>query len=230
MEVSINGKWKLELPDWRAKFYRDHGGSWEAVRLEEMAKLTKPGMIIYDVGAEHGDFTALYKLWVKDGSVVIIEPSPPYWGIIKKIWDMNFTDRPLACFSGFASNVDDYSQESFDYPPEAHEEGTPEFGFRHLCQQADSTPQIKLDTLARYTKAPNIVVIDTEGSEYNVLEGSIELMQTKRPIFFVSIHEPTLKEWYNKTPDDIHNLMESFNYTKKYLGKEIEDFWVYQPK
>ena len=238
-EVLINDKWPLLLPDWRAEFYAKHTSGWEAVRLDEMFKLVSPGMLIYDVGAEQGDFTSLYKLWTGEtGDVIPIEPSPPYWPIIKEIWEMNHAGKPRNCFVGFASDDDYLSPQLIDFnqgeqfeswPVSAYREGIPEFGFRHLAQQTDSTPQITIDSLSKITGDPDIVVIDVEGAEWNVLHGSLELMKRNKPSFFVSIHPQTMKDWYNKTPEDIHALMEENGYKKEYLGHEIEEFWVYTP-
>lgn len=51
------------LPDFRVSFHAARP-TWEKGRLESCAELMKPGMTVFDIGAEHGDFTALYRKWV----------------------------------------------------------------------------------------------------------------------------------------------------------------------
>lgn len=59
----INERWEMWLPDHRAAFHESHPG-WEHARLDSMSKNIQPGMVVYDVGAEEGDFSALIANWV----------------------------------------------------------------------------------------------------------------------------------------------------------------------
>ena len=113
----------------------------------------EPGMTVYDLGAESGDFTALYRSWVgPSGLVVAVEPSPPYWPSIRQTWEANDFGPPPAWFSGFVSDVTDLTPPLDEMADQRENDGTgwpqssngpvvPDFGFRHLCQQADSTPR-----------------------------------------------------------------------------------------
>lgn len=141
MEIGvINNRWTLRLPDDRVEFHAERPG-WEAERLASCAELMKPEMVVYDIGAECGDFTALYGLWVRDvcppcqgvgflesdagktlrcercsgwghlGTVVPVDPQPAYWPSIKQTWEANALAPLLSCFVGFASD------ETELYPP-----------------------------------------------------------------------------------------------------------------
>jgi hypothetical protein len=57
----INGRWPLLLPDHRAA--RPSWGWWEATRLAAMHHFIQPGDVVYDVGAEEGDFPCLFSTW-----------------------------------------------------------------------------------------------------------------------------------------------------------------------
>ena len=96
----INEKWALRMPDFRAEFH-ERIPYWEEGRLSHMAERIELGMTVYDVGAELGDFTALYRLWVGDiGKVVPVEPKREMWPSIAATWSANFRGPPPLSFVG----------------------------------------------------------------------------------------------------------------------------------
>lgn len=122
--VTINGRWDLWLPEHRANRAEWVTG-WEAARLDSMAANIHPGDVVFDVGTEEGDLSALYAQWVQNsaswdesvvtedgvttvevspqvGGVVLIEPNPRVWSNIRAIFDGNDLPDPLACVVGFA--------------------------------------------------------------------------------------------------------------------------------
>jgi FkbM family methyltransferase len=239
IDCLINGDYMMKLPRWRAKFYNDRN-SWEKPRLDSCHELMEPGMLVYDVGAECGDFTSLYKTWVgPHGTVVPIEPSPPYWPLIRQIWEANHPGMAAPwCFVGFASSQNNLNPLHPDieqalcegWPREARGDGIPEFGFRHLAQDTDRTPQTRLDSLSGVTGIPDCITMDVEGAEWDALQGMYELLQMHSPIVWVSVHPPTMMDWYGKTPDAIDSYMKNFGYSKEWLGNDGgEDLVLYLP-
>lgn len=63
-EVLINGKWPLVLPRHRAERAEWQSG-WEPERLDSMYANLRPGMVVYDVGTEEGDLSALFAMWTR---------------------------------------------------------------------------------------------------------------------------------------------------------------------
>lgn len=59
-EGLICESWPLLLPDFRVIFFKERP-DWERGRLESVHERLKRGMRVYDIGAEHGDFSALYR-------------------------------------------------------------------------------------------------------------------------------------------------------------------------
>ena len=159
VDTLINDRYPLRVTADRHDFHRVRP-EWESKRLESCVELMEPGMTVYDLGAESGDFTALYRSWVgPSGLVVAVEPSPPYWPSIRQTWEANDFGPPPAWFSGFVSDVTDLTPPLDEMADQRENDGTgwpqssngdviPDFGFRHLCQQADSTPQVTIDDLA----------------------------------------------------------------------------------
>lgn len=238
----VNERWRLLLPADRVLFHRERP-RWEAPRLAHMRTRVEPGTVVYDVGAECGDFSALYQSW--GATVIPIEPQPQYWPSIRQTFEANGFAPPPAWFAGFASDVTDLypamdtvrerlndaeGHVAEQWPRCSRGDIAPDFGFRHLAQQADSTPQTRLDDFAeRIDLAPDIIVLDIEGAEHAALVGCDRLLTTTRPLLYVSVHEPTMLAWYDRTLDDLCALMDGYGYAGELLGTNGEDYWCWSP-
>lgn len=136
-EVMMLGEWPVMLPAYRVEHCRVQP-NWEKGRLLSMHAHLKPGMVLYDVGAEHADLSALYATWLKrtvrgdeyvlkdgagnqvgdpirdpdvtTGGVVLVEGSEKFWPVIKATFAANNL-TPLGCWAGFASDVDSNESE-----------------------------------------------------------------------------------------------------------------------
>lgn len=238
----INNRWPLMMTPDRVEFHAARPG-WEAERLDACFPLMKPGDVVVDGGSESGDFTCLYKTWIgPEGAVIPVEPSPPYWAQLRAHWEGNDLGPPPPWFAGFISDVTDLNPRRDNtlgertvgadgWPVCSHGPIIPDFGFRHLAQQADSTPQITLDDLVtRVGFVPNHIVLDIEGSEYRALKGAERTLREHRPVMWVSIHPVTIFEWYGVTTIEIHRYMEWLNYRAVYLGVGTEEYWVFHGK
>jgi FkbM family methyltransferase len=223
--------WKLWLPDFRVEFHAARK-DWERGRLESAHERLKPGMRVWDIGAEHGDFTALYRLWGAD--VVPIEPSAPYWPCIRQTYEANALEAipPSAWFNGFAADVtrrgpDDCGTGT--WPECSNGEVVADYCFRHLAQDSE-TPRIKLDDLAELTGPPDALMIDVEGAEHAVLSGARHVLAAGDVLVWVSVHEPTMLDWYGRTLENLHALMASVDYSGTLLPEhgEAETFWLYE--
>lgn len=243
----INDRWNLWLTPDRVDFHATRP-KWEYGRLDHMASLIRPGMTIYDVGAECGDFTSLYKQWVgPSGTVIPFEPQSAYWPSIRATWEANFLDVPTAWFPGFAGDTTTvhmfaeeplYGWPQMTWPTCSRGPIIPDVGFRNLISQEATLPQIRLDAFAqRMNIPPDAVVIDVEGAEFRVLQGCAELLRPGggRPIFWVSVHDHPdsnpLSDWYGATRQDMHDFMAWNGYRPTDLPAhgEIERFVVYLP-
>lgn len=240
----INDLYELQLTHDRVEFHAKRPG-WEAERLASCAELMQPGMCVFDAGSECGDFSSWYQMLVGPGGMVIpIEPSPPYWPAIRTHWEANdLPVRPLNAFwGGFVSDVDDFLPDSQwatewgvdlgdGWPACSVGPIRPDFGFRHLAQQTADTPQIRIDTLVdRIVYTPDVLVLDVEGSEWHVLQGARRTLERDRPICYVSVHPPTMLDWYQTTPEMITQFMADLEYDETFLGEGTERFMLYTPR
>src|SRR5688572_29989075 len=105
--TKINGKYELWLPEHRAarEQWDIAKGGWEVERIEEMLDVLKPTDILFDLGTEEGDISALL---VKESGckIVMVEPNHRVWSCIKAIWEGNNLEKPLKFYPGFFANDD----------------------------------------------------------------------------------------------------------------------------
>jgi len=240
VDTWINGRWTLKLPEHRA--VRPHwdiaNGGWETERLAAMHEVIEPGMVVFDIGGEEGDLTALYSLWGAD--VVIFEPN---WAVIpniKAIWDANRLPDPLGVFAGFAAaetNLTPYELEPIFQEPNrgvwpacAFGDVIGDHGFRNVCERFHDTPQITIDDYCTsYAVYPDVLTMDVEGAELEVLKGTRGVLETKRPHVFASVHPAFIEEMYGNTEADVHAFMEELGYTATFLAEDHERHYLYEP-
>lgn len=221
-------RWPLIMPDFRVTFHAERP-KWEIGRLEHMADRVDKDMVAWDVGAEHGDFTALYRTW---GAVVVpVEPAPAYWPCIRQTYEANGFGPPPACFRGFAADVSRGGRVRLGgWPPESVGPVVADPGFRHLAYHAKQIPCITLDDLAHVAPTPDVLSIDVEGAEWHVLSGAQDLLEMQPVLVYVSVHPPTMRNWYARTPADLISLMHEVGYEGSQLPHhgEAEEFWVWE--
>jgi len=248
VDARINDVWPLRLMPHRAEFHASRP-LWEHGRLASMYEALEPGWTVYDVGAEEGDFTSLYRSWVGgQGRVVAVECSPGYWPAIRQTWEANAYPEPPACYVGFASDETAWPPYSVHWTPDIEAaflpevepaftgwpicsvgEVVPDYGFRALCERKADTPQWRLDALPF---EPDAITMDVEGAEWHVLAGAERWLTDARPLVWVSVHEDNMLSAYGRTLADIHRLMDFYRYDPTELpwNGEGERFWLYEPR
>lgn len=232
----INNKWELLLPDHRAA--RPEWPVWEKERLaaihDEIERWFRPGLhpIVFDIGAEEGDFPALYSKWGAD--VVLFEPNDRVWPNIKAIWDANKLKAPLKTFSGFASSIDDYELKDIEgpiWPQSSRGEVIGDHGFKELADNRNSIiPEIKLDTFCEdLFITPQIITIDVEGSEFEVLKGAEAVLKDTYPTVFVSIHPEFMYHHFKQYTAELVKYMTDLGYTYEILAFDHEFHFCFRP-
>lgn len=228
-ETLINGKWKLYLPEHRAVRPEWITG-WEPERLDSICKNIEPGEVVYDIGTEEGDLSALYQLWVgKDGGVCLFEPNPRVWSNIRAIWEGNNLPKPYGMWPGFAADVNAHlaAHDPREWPDSSLGPLISDHGFCNVCERPD-LPSVKLDDfMTSIGESPDIVTIDVEGAELLVLMGMQTILAEVRPIVYVSIHPDFMRQMYDMGPNDLHEFMGAYGYRTKWLATDHEEHWVF---
>ena len=225
--MRLNGRWDLNLPDYRVPQWER---GWEERRLDALYSVVTPGEVLFDVGAETGDMSALYASW--DLEVVPVEPSASAWPMIRDVFERNDL-LPLLGVPAFADRrthpVPIWQRiPGSPWPIEADGPVETEPKFVHLDEQPDdeTTLRIRLDDLPA---AARIITVDVEGSELEVLAGANDYLVKWRPIWFVSVHPAFIADRWNRDWRDVLRLFEEADYDGQLLDARHEQHWLFLP-
>ena len=244
VKAKLNGLFEIILPEHRAarpEWYTEEG--WEKARLEKLheeikrQKLNKIKPVVYYVGAEEGEMSALCQIWGAD--VVLFEPNPLVWPNIRAIWEANNLRQPIGHFVGFASNTTDESppHRNIDidgvvkdgWPSCAYGEVIGNHGFKELYQEADAFPQIKIDDYAARTGiVPTIITFDCEGSDWEVMKGAEKTLIDHKPTIFGSVHPEFMFHQFNQYSADFRRWIKAFGYNETILDYQHELHVLYE--
>lgn len=233
VETRINDRWTLKLPKHRSE--RPGWPWWERDALHALWCCIRPGDVVWDIGAEEGDLSALYASW--GAKVCMVESSARSWPWIKATFDANGL-VPLSAFHALvgaeeAGQSITYAERD-GWPIAADGEFVPDAGFTHLNEPPDDARVTTLDHLSysvsHQFQQPNLIVMDIEGAEYQALLGAEKLLRVDRPVFAISVHPEFMRERYGDTPDDLLVLMELAGYEARYLGFTHEAHWIFRPR
>jgi len=155
-----------------------------------LPRFIKPGMTVFDVGANIGFFAvAAANLVGEHGKVVAFEPNPSVVVRLKGNVELN----------GLADRVRIEQSAVGDF------DGTAEFCFAlthlqgrfsdlpYVPQGAESTPVpcCTIDSYVASTKlVPDIVIMDVEHAEGRALRGMKSVFQRYKPLVFIEMHGP----------------------------------------
>lgn len=227
--VKINGQWDIILPEHRAlrPEWKLENGGWEKARLEHIHSTTEPGDWVYYVGAEEGEMCALIKMW--GANIVMFEPNKKVWPNIKAIWGANnlsMNDQVLPCFAANITARDPLWNMSVK---EIQGEVIHDHGFKELKNPGD-IPSVKIDDVVVYKGLiPNMISIDTEGSEWEVLQGAEKTIDTNKPRIYLSLHPEFLIDQYGKYSYEVRRWIIDKGYSETLLDWQHEAHFVYEP-
>ena len=234
--LMINGRYRYILPDHIAEW--DALSMWERERTESMEAHLNGGMVLYDIGAEHGAQSAVYSGFCGPENMVLIEPSCSFWSNIALIWQHNNLHTPLACVHGFVSDktvIRDFSGMSCvergwpgcaDTSMEA-----PARRYNYLHDRQGEVDQWRIDSLVpKIGVPPDAITMDIEGAEYLAVRGAFATLKIYRPLVWISIHPNLMERDYGHTPQMLHLFMSGAGYVGRHLITDHEEHWLFLPE
>lgn len=217
-QTLINGRWPITLPDHRADFHEARPW-WEAARLADMAATLRPGDVLYDIGAECGDLTALYSTWGCD--VHAFEPQGLYWPSIWQTQRLN-SFRLQEFTHAFVADFKTWVRREL---PDKESPIIEEPGFAELSDPP-TAPVIRLDDYVRQSdvQLPDAITMDIEGGELAALRGAQDFLSDHSPVLWVSIHVDVNP--LAEVPSPVHAFMRELGYDDQFLAYDHE--WHYR--
>lgn len=234
--VQINGRadWTVRMPDYRAE--RPEWPWWEATRLAAMAHFVGHDDVVWDVGTEEGDLSALLSIWGAD--VYLIEPNPRVWPNVRAIWEANFLREPIGCWPGYVGEMvgdppDRALWEDDTVWPVATREHPLERAHGFSQYGEDPGPVTTIDALVDDgVPAPSVITMDVEGAELAVLRGATRTLTNHRPIVFASVHPDMMLATYG-IPDGawaVRAFLAEHGYDAEHLATDHEQHWLFTPR
>ena len=216
---------QLAVLDHRAR--KHDFAAWEKCYLEVLVSHLRPGLVVFDVGAEEGEFTALAASIAGASNVHIMEPAPWIWPNIKAVWDANLSGQPPGgCWPGFISDASTRLPSHFGWPVEAQGPIRTESDFCSLGVQLN-IPSASIDDYARARGVwPDIIMMDVEGAEPKVFRGAAEAI-SRGCVVFAAIHEPHALASHGGSLEGIQTLMGQHGYRGELLGIDHEQHWIW---
>jgi FkbM family methyltransferase len=167
----------------------------------------KKGDIILDIGANLGQITLISAIKTgKKGKVISIEPDADNFKKLKSNIELN----PFDNIETFFVALSDKSGRGEIIIRDDSNHGMNRI---HVNENTGDIPISTLDELL-LPSANKIthIKIDTEGYEFKILKGGINLIKKCRPFLYIEIIDSNLKH-QNDTPHDIFNLLHELNYS-----------------
>lgn len=226
-EIKFNDKWDIKLLEHLSIMDVSQWKFWEKERMANMYAAIRPTDVILDIGTCNGDMSAVFAKWIPKGKIILVEPSPDFWSIIRATFEANDITN-FECFEVLVSN------ETLEIPPKipvgtwTESSNNPiklETGFAHLNEKP-KIPVMKIDDMG--LEHVDIITIDIEGSEYEALQGAKELILRDKPILFVSVHPEFMWREHHHSPDDLHVMLSQWGYEGTYLAFDHEQHWMYK--
>lgn len=236
-------------------------GTWEAEAIRaissELLSLTVGGRdaVVYDVGAEEGEFSALWGHMVGPGNVHLFEPTPSVWPNIRATWEANHGGRlPGGMWAGFVgASMRGPGVISSRWPECSDGNLQNDSRFSVVTERPD-IPCITIDaytnafappdlvTIDAYANAcapPDLIAIDVEGAELLVVAGALQTLQghgrRRRPTLAISIHPPEFLSRFGHagqpcTQERLFRMLSAIDYVPRWISVDHESHWMFVPR
>lgn len=225
VKCKLNGQFDIVLPEHRAnrpEWYTEQG--WERKRLDHMHSTIKKNDVVYYVGSEEADMTALCALW--GARVVLFEPNPKVWSNARAIWEANDLPTPFT-FQGFCSTETEIIDQ-----PNSFKKGWPEcaslpieaaHGFKELDKEATNYNQTRIDDIVKQYLPPKHIMLDVEGSEGHVLRGAENTLREHRPNIYLSLHPEFLRENFDEWGAELRKWIIDIGYKETLIDYPLHE-------
>jgi FkbM family methyltransferase len=186
-------------------------GVHDRVVAEAICRLSEPGELAFDIGANVGQNTSMMALVVGPrGRVVAFEPGPEAWRLLTKniaswmrydLAPITVVHKGLSSRSGAgllheATDLGGFSLEDNPQPPRIAPEGASGIEIELTTLDAFSCPATEI----------GLIKMDVEGHESAVLEGAVQILEQKRV-------RDIIFEDYQPQPSPVRLCLEAAGYT-----------------
>lgn len=203
--------------------FRQLTPEYESDTLRIWGQLLKPGMTVWDVGANIGVYTIVSGRAVGGtGRVVCWEPAPDSFAATLSHIEANGLS---ATCTAIQAAVSAKAQGTIRFTVLAGEGTNPMNRISADSQGAGiDVPVTSLDAAAANAQPPCLMKMDIEGAEVDALLGASTLLRDVRPIILLAVHPMFLPE-FNHTSEELATIFQEHDYVALDMsGNQIEQF------
>ncbi|MBF0153158.1 MAG: FkbM family methyltransferase [Magnetococcales bacterium] len=197
-----------------------------------------PRALVVDVGCSLGFFSALALAASPDVEVIAVDSDPPSLLATEKICRYYNEKRRLTLIHGFVSDqhpsrcdlktAHAHTMEKLDALRKTSDKLKTSYVCLHDSPQ-ETIPTHSLDRLLESEPTSGrglLIKCDVEGAELLVLQGAERLLAEERPTLLLSVHPAALKEYFQRSREDVYNFLTSKGYAIRFLSKDHEEHWL----
>lgn len=197
------------------------GGLFEPIEAYLFLKLLEPGMTVFDIGANCGQYTLLASHAIGPaGRVHSFEPLPETFAILSENVRLNHLENVIL------NQVALWKEKSHltlgRDPKELLNSGLWSAGYASVDPSPVVVPALRLDDYVREHAIDrlDIIKIDIEGSEPFVLEGARETIERFKPWFLMELNRRALG-LMNWTPQKLFLELKQYGYRAFEVGPSL---------
>ncbi len=160
-------------------------GEYQQLELNFLLSILTPDSVVYDVGANIGYHTTAFASRARQ--VISFEPNPQNFALLQQ------NTSGLAQVTTYQTAVSNTLGTGYiaDFDPAVYGN----FGHMTMSTSGVQVPCITLDSVNH--APPDLIKIDVEGHEYEVLQGCMHLLKSRRPVvYYEAIETPNLGDIY----------------------------------
>lgn len=156
-------------------------GTYELAKQIALQRFVKPGMVVYDIGAQAGFYTLFFSRLVGEaGRVYAFEPCPyeAHFLVnhvrINELANVRIVQAAVGERTGLVGMTIDRGMTQ-----------------NQICNRSESVLAVPAVTLDRSgLEPPDLIKMDVEGAESLVLKGARDTLCNARPVVFIALHGP----------------------------------------
>ncbi len=160
-------------------------GEYQQSELNFLLSILTPDSVVYDVGANIGYHTTAFASRARQ--VISFEPNPQNFALLQQ------NTSGLEQVTTYQTAVSNTLGTGYiaDFDPAVYGN----FGHMTMSTSGVQVPCITLDSVNH--APPDLIKIDVEGHEYEVLQGCMHLLKSRRPVvYYEAIETPNLGDIY----------------------------------
>ena len=156
-------------------------GTYELEKQQALARFVRPGMTVYDIGAQAGFYTLFFSCLAGDaGQIYAFEPCPYDTHFIIDHVRMNGLANVHVIQAAVAERTELVAMST--------DRGKMENRIGDVAGTPLIVSSLSLDSLD--LPKPDLIKMDVEGAESAVLKGAQRVLREVRPVVFIALHSP----------------------------------------